>query len=292
LRVAVTGSGGLLGTTLVPLWQEAGAVVTAWTRQGLDVTSRMAVRTAVREARPEVIVHAAAWTDVDGAESDEPGALRVNRDGTAAVVEACADVGALMVYLSTDYAFDGTARSPIMPGTPVRPLSAYGRSKVAGEAVVRAGAAEWLIVRTGWVYGPGGRNFVDTMREAAAERREVSVVGDQVGAPTSARLLAEALWALVSDGARGVWHVAAAGETSWHGVARSVYEAAGASAALVRSCSSVEAARPAPRPAYGVLDCRETAARLAASLPAWDEQVRAYVRTGKLPESGFVRATA
>ena len=282
----------MLGQALVPLWRAAGADVTAWTRADVDVTNRMALLAAVKAFRPDVLVHAAAWTNVDGAEADESAALRVNRDGTINAAAACAEVGAAIVYVSTDYAFDGTARAPIAPATPVRPLGAYARTKVAGEAAVRAGAAEWLIARTGWLYGPGGRNFVDTMRARAAEGATVKVVDDQVGAPTSVRLLAEVLWALVQSAARGVFHVAAAGETSWHGVARAVYEAAGKSAALVRSCSTAEFPRPATRPAYSVLDCSATVARLGAALPPWPDQVLEYVRTGALAPAGFVRHAA
>ena len=281
----------MLGQVLVPLWRAAGADVTGWTRADVDVTNRMALHAAVRAFRPDLLVHAAAWTDVDGAEADEPAALRVNRDGTANAAAACAEAGATMCYVSTDYAFDGTARTPIAPGTPVRPLSAYARSKVAGEAALRASGADWLIARTGWLYGPGGKNFVDTMRAKAADGAAVKVVDDQVGAPTSARLLAEALWALAAAGARGVLHVAAAGETSWHGVARAVYEAAGANPALVRSCSTAEFPRPATRPGYSVLDCSDTVARIGP-LPSWSEQVRHYVRTGALAGCGLMRDAA
>ena len=286
----MTGAGGMLGQALVPLWRAAGAEVTAWTRAEVDVTNRMAVAAAVRAARPDLLVHAAAWTNVDGAEAAEPAALRANRDGTANAAAACAAVGAAICYVSTDYAFDGTARAPVPPGAPVRPLSAYARTKVAGEVALRAGAADWLIARTGWLYGPGGKNFVDTMRARAAEGVAVQVVDDQVGAPTSVRLLAEALWGLAAGGARGVFHVAAAGQTSWHGVARAVYEAAGANPALVRSCSTAEFPRPATRPAYSVLDCRDTVARLGRPLPSWDDQVRHYVRTGALADCGLMNA--
>lgn len=284
MRVAVTGAGGLLGTTLVPLWRGAGAEVVAWTRGDVDVSDRMAVRRAVREARPDVVVHAAAWTNVDAAEAEPAAALRVNRDGTAAVAEACGEIGATVVYISSDYVFDGAARAPIAPDAAIRPVGAYARSKAAGEVVLRAAPHPALIVRTAWVYGPGGKNFVDTMRRAASERRQVSVVDDQIGAPTSSRLLAEALWALVRSEARGTWHVAAAGATSWHGVGRAVFAAQGAPEILVRPCSSADLARPAPRPAYSVLDCSATAQRLGVALPAWETQVTAYARTGALPE--------
>jgi dTDP-4-dehydrorhamnose reductase len=292
VKVGVTGAGGLLGTTLVPLWRAAGADVTAWDRAALDVTDAAAVDRAVGGLRPDVLVHAAAWTDVDGAEAQPDAAMRANRDGTAAVAAACAASGALLVHLSTDYVFDGRARTPIPPGTPSAPLGAYGRSKAAAESAARRADPDCLIVRTGWVFGPGGRNFVDTMRDCAAQRCAVRVVDDQVGAPTSTRLLAEALWALVAAGARGVMHVASAGSTTWHGVAAAVYAAAGAPASLVTPCTSAEAARPAPRPAYGVLDCTATARTIGLALPGWEGQVHGYVRDGVVPPCGILRESA
>lgn len=292
MRVGVTGAGGLLGSTLVPLWRAAGADVTGWTHRELDVTDADAVREAVRTARADVVLHAAAWTDVDGAETHQDEAMRINRDGTAAVAAACAEHGATVVYLSSDYVFEGRSGRPISPNDVPKPSGAYGRSKAAGEAALQGAGGAWVVVRTGWVYGPGGRNFVDTMRTAAAERRAVRVVDDQVGAPTSARLIAEVLWKLLPLGAARVWHVAAAGATSWHGVASCVYHAAGAPAALVQPCSSAESKRAAPRPAWSVLDVTATASALGRPLPAWDEQVRGYLDTGRLPPCGWIEATS
>jgi dTDP-4-dehydrorhamnose reductase len=290
MKVGVTGAGGLLGRALVPLWRAAGAEVIGWTRRDLDVTDPQAVRAALRLARPDVVIHAAAWTDVDGAETQADAAMRVNRDGTAAVAAGCAEVGATVVYVSTDYVFDGVATAPMPPDRVPGPLGAYARSKAAGEAALQTTSAAWVVVRTGWVYGPGGRNFVDTMKMAAAERRLVRVVDDQVGAPTSARLIAEAVWGLLPVGTGCVWHVAAAGATSWFGVAQCAYQAAGAPTGLVQPCSTSAAARPAPRPAYSVLDCRATVAALGRPLPAWEDQVRAYVQTGRLPPCGWIAA--
>ncbi|MFI5280185.1 MAG: dTDP-4-dehydrorhamnose reductase [Gemmatimonadales bacterium] len=292
MRVGVTGSGGLLGRTLVPLWREAGAEVLAWTREDFDVTDAAATARVVGAARPDAIVHAAAWTDVDGAERDEASAMRANRDGTANVAVAAAASRSRLLHISTDYVFDGTARSSISPAAKPAPLGSYARSKAAGEAAVQGSQGDWAIVRAGWAYGPGGRNFVDTMKQAAAAGRSVAVVDDQVGAPTSVRLLAEALWGLLAARARGIWHVAASGETSWYGVARVVYEAAGADPSRVKPCTSAESGRPAPRPAYAVLDCRATVTALARPMPTWDEQVRAYVRTSVLPPCGLIEAAA
>ena len=292
MLVGVTGANGLLGTTLVPLWRRAGARIVAWTLHDFDVTDGAAVRQAILDARPDVVIHLAGYTDVDRAESEPQVAMRVNRDGTANVCAACREAGARVVYLSTDYVFDGSASVPILPGAPCSPLGAYAQGKAAGEAVGEAAGAAWTIVRTGWAYGPGGRNFVDTIRRGADEGRAVRVVSDQVGAPTSARLVAEGLWGLVGRRVAGHWHLAAAGAASWFEVARAVYGCAQSDPALVAPCSTLEAARAARRPAYSVLDCRATETALGVALPGWEEQVAAYVRTGRSPGFGLIDGDA
>lgn len=284
----MTGSNGLLGTTLVPLWRRVGADVVGWTRGDFDVRDGVAMRRAIVAARPDVVVHAAAYTAVDRAEGEPELAMAVNRDGTAAVCAAGREVGARVVYISTDYVFDGSAREPVPPSARPAPLGAYARSKAEGERVARASGVASLIVRTGWLYGPAGRNFVDEMRAAAAAARGVAVVDDQVGAPTSARLVSEGLWGLVRAGVGGVWHLAAAGAASWYEVAQVVFGESGAPAELVSRCSTAAAGRAAPRPAYSVLDCRETASRIGVRLPTWEDHVRAYVRTGEQAGLGII----
>jgi len=292
LRVGVTGADGLLGTTLVPLWRRAGAEVLAWTLDDFDVRDAAAARRAVLGARPDVVVHLAAWTDVDGAEAAAATAFAVNRDGTAHVADACREAGARLVFLSTDYVFDGSAREPIPPSAPPAPLGAYARGKAAGEAAAEASGARWTVVRTGWLFGPGGRNFVDTVRAAAAAGRRLRVVDDQVGAPTSAGLVAEGLWGLVTGGRTGRWHLAAAGAASWFEVAREVCRAVGADPDLVAPCRTADAGRAARRPAYSVLDCRATETALGVVMPRWEEHVAAHLRTGRVPPLGLIDGDA
>ena len=272
----------------MPLWRRAGAEVLAWTLDAFDVRDASATRHAVVAGRPDAVLHLAAWTDVDGAEAAAEEALAVNRDGTAHVAAACREAGALLVYLSTDYVFDGTAREPMGPATRPAPLGAYARSKAAGEAAVEASGARWTIVRTGWLFGSGGRNFVDTVRAAGAAGRALRVVDDQVGAPTSTGLVAEGLWGLVAGGRTGIWHLAAAGAASWFEVAREVYRVAGADATRVAPCSTAGAGRAARRPAYSVLDCRASEAALGIALPRWEEHVAAHLRTGRVPPLGLI----
>jgi dTDP-4-dehydrorhamnose reductase len=292
LRVGVTGADGLLGATLVPLWRRAGADVVGWTLADFDVTDGAATRRAVVGAKPDVVVHAAAYTAVDRAEAEPAVALAVNRDGTANVAAACTEAGARLVYVSTDYVFDGSSRAPVSPEAPRRPLGAYGRSKADGEAAVEAAAVPWAVVRTEWLFGPGGGNFVATVLGAAREDRALRVVNDQVGAPTSTRVVSEALWGLVARGARGRWHVASAGAASWFDVARSIYAAAGRDPALVAPCTTAESGRPARRPASSILDCSATVRLLGVPLPPWEGQVVAHVRGAPAPGLGLIPGEA
>jgi len=212
-------------------------------------------------AEAELVLHAAAWTDVDGAESDPAGAELVNVGGTRNV----AALGVPVVYFSTDYVFDGAKREPYVESDEPRPLSVYARTKVEGEREVREG---W-IVRSSWLFGPTGNNFVRTMLRLAAERDEVAVVADQVGCPTYVGHLAEAMRELLSR-PQGIWHVAAEGECSWAEFARAIFEDAGLDC-RVREITTEELGRPAPRPAYSVLRSeREGAPRL----PHWREGLR------------------
>ncbi len=247
----ITGAGGQLGAALCEAFPEADAR----SRAELDVTRPISVET-------DLVLHAAAWTDVDGAEADPAGAEAVNVGGTRNVVA----LGAPVVYFSSDYVFDGSKRSPYLESDAPRPLSAYGSSKLLGEREVREG---W-IVRSSWLFGWTGKNFVRTMLELGSSRDEVGVVADQVGCPTYVGHLAEATRELLLLPG-GVWHVAAAGECSWAEFARAIFEGAGL-ACRVREISTEDLDRPAPRPAYSVLRSeREGAPRL----PHWRDGLRA-----------------
>jgi dTDP-4-dehydrorhamnose reductase len=213
-------------------------------------------------AEAELVLHAAAWTDVDGAESDPEGARRVNVDGTRNV----ATLGVPVVYYSSDYVFDGSKREPYVEFDEPNPLSVYGRTKLEGEREVREG---W-IVRSSWLFGWTGTNFVRTMLRLAAERNEVSVVADQLGSPTYVGHLAEATRDLLTL-PQGTWHVAAEGECAWAEFARAIFEEAGIDC-RVREITTEELGRPAPRPAYSVLRSERDG---APRLPHWREGLRA-----------------
>ena len=212
---------------------------------------------------PDLVLHAAAWTDVDGAEADPQGAAAVNVGGTA----NAAALGAPLVYFSSDYVFDGRKREPYVESDAPNPLSAYGRTKLHGEAA--AGDRAW-IVRTSWLFGPTGRNFVRTMLRLGAEREEVSVVDDQRGSPTYVGHLAEATRAVVGL-PFGAWHVAADGDCTWADFAKAIFDEAGL-ACRVRRISSADYGAPAPRPAYSVLRSERAD---APRLPHWRDGLRA-----------------
>lgn len=267
-RWLVTGARGQLGSDLVRVLAERGGDVrvTGMGRAELDVTDPTAVEAVVADLRPDVVVNAAAYTAVDAAESDEPAAVAGNVTGPANLARACAAHRALMVHVSTDYVFSGQATEPYPTDAPTGPRSVYGRTKLAGEQAVRELCPGSYVVRTAWVYGQTGGNFVRTMARLEAERDTLDVVDDQRGSPTWSRDLAVGLVALAGSGAPcGVYHCTNGGDTTWYGLARAVFEELGADPRRIRPTTSDRFVRPAPRPAYSVLS---DAAWLAAGLPA------------------------
>jgi dTDP-4-dehydrorhamnose reductase len=247
----------MLGQDVV---RAAGAV--GYTRAELDVTDAAAVRDAL--GPDDLAINCAAWTDVDGAEEHEDEALRINGDGARNVAEAAG----MVLYVSTDYVFDGTKREPYVESDPVNPLSAYGRTKLAGERATAEANARHFIARTSWLFGPGGTNFVETMLGLGPE---VRVVDDQIGSPTFTGHLADALVALARTEDFGVHHLAASGSCSWFEFAREIFARAG-SDTRAEPCTTAEFPRPAPRPANSVLDSER-----GDRLPTWQEGLDAYL---------------
>jgi dTDP-4-dehydrorhamnose reductase len=260
-RVLITGAGGQLGRALQQEFADADVV--ALTHVEWDVANPPS--NSLLQGGFDLVLHAAAWTDVDGAEADPRAAAAVNIAGTANV----ASLGAPLVAFSTDYVFDGLKREPYVESDGVNPLSAYGRTKLHGEAA--AGPDAW-IVRTSWLFGPTGRNFVRTMLRLGAELDEVAVVDDQRGCPTYVGHLAHAVRELVdAERPRGCWHLAAEGDCTWADFAEAVFSEADINC-KVRRVSTEELGRPAPRPAYGVLRSERAG---APTLPHWREGLHA-----------------
>jgi dTDP-4-dehydrorhamnose reductase len=274
-RVLVTGAGGLLSKSLVPVFEAAGHRVAALSQDVLDITDERAVQLAFAELRPELVIHAAAYTQVDKAEAEPHIAEAVNRFGSAIVAEAASRHRAPVVYLSTDYVFDGTATGPLAPDAPTRPINAYGRTKCQGEEVVRALQPDAYIVRTAWLYGAGGPNFVDTMRHLATTRPEVQVVSDQVGCPTWTVSLSRMILTLTGTGAFGTYHACGKGACSWFELAQQIWAEMGYTTPLL-PVSAAEFGRPAPRPAYSVLDVSKLET-LGIPVPTWQDQLHAYL---------------
>jgi dTDP-4-dehydrorhamnose reductase len=274
MRVAVTGAGGMLGRAVVAAAGERGYEVVALTRTQADITDAAGLRAALALTAPHAVVNCAAWTDVDGAEADEHAASAINGEGAGNVAAAAAACGARAVHVSTDYVFDGTKREPYLESDPVAPQSAYGRSKLAGERAVAAAAPDHAIARTAWLFGAGGRNFVDTMLRVGAERDEVRVVTDQVGCPTWTGHLAPALLDLAAAPDTGVFHLAAGGACSWHELTVEAFDRAGLDCA-VRETTTAEFPRAAARPAYSVL---RSGRGETPVLPEWREGLATYLR--------------
>ena len=286
--ILLLGRQGQLGweltRTLAPL-----APVLGLARGDLDLADADAIRTTVRAVRPRLIVNAAAYTQVDNAETETELAMAINADAPAVLADEAKRAGAALVHYSTDYVFDGAAGRPWRETDPTRPLNAYGTSKLAGEKAIAASGVRHLIFRTAWVYADRGRNFLKTMQRLARERDELRVVADQRGAPTWARLIAEATalvlaatrrgdggWDALADRG-GLYHLTAAGETTWCGFAEAIVAAmapADGARARVVGIPTSDYPMPATRPAYSVLDCGRLAHAFGIRLPDWRDSLR------------------
>jgi dTDP-4-dehydrorhamnose reductase len=264
----------MLGRDVVRACQLRGHRVIGLAHGDLDITDGAFVDEIVARSRPDAIVNCAAWTDVDGAEDHEPAATLLNSQAAGVVAVAAAGVGAKIVYPSTDYVFDGAKRSPYVESDLTSPLSAYGRSKLAGETSVEVANRKHFVVRSSWLYGVGGRNFVETMLHLAdADQPEVLVVSDQVGCPTYTVHLAVAISSLIESDAFGIHHVAGGGSCSWYEFAQEIFDQSGVECRVMAATTEMLELK-APRPSYSVLG---TERRDAPPLPSWREGLAAYL---------------
>ena len=274
MRLLITGAAGMLGHKVVAAGRAAGHEVVGADLAECDLTDADATRAFVAGVAPEAIVNCAAYTNVDAAEEHEDVALRVNAGAAGNLARAGAAIGARFVHLSTDYVFDGVNDRPWLESDHPRPLGAYGRTKLAGEELVAQATPQHAIVRTAWLFGAGGPNFVDTMLRLAADRDEVAVVTDQTGCPTWTGHLAPALIALAADAApTGVFHGAGGGQCTWNDLAAETFARAGVPCRVTPTTSDAFK-RPAPRPAWSVLGTeREPGIRL----PPWTEGLQGHL---------------
>ncbi len=283
-RFLITGAGGQLGADLLSVL--AGRDVVGLKRADLDAADEAAARGAFADLKPDIVINAAAYTAVDAAETDEAGATAGNVDGPRNLATAAASSGARLVHVSTDYVFPGDASEPYDEDAPTGPRSVYGRTKLAGEQALLQRHPGAHVVRTAWVYGAGGANFVKTIARLERERETISVVDDQQGSPTWSHDLAGALVALAESGAApGVYHCTNAGSTTWFDFARAIFEELGVDPERVLPTPTDAFPRPAPRPAYSVLGDRKWRAAGLPRLRPW----RAALHAAFVASTGFAR---
>jgi dTDP-4-dehydrorhamnose reductase len=245
-----------------------------------DIADEAAVRKAIRDLRPEFVFHLAAYTDVDGCEKSPELAMQVNGRGPANLARASAEAGATMLYVSTDYVFDGSGDTPWREDATTNPLSSYGKSKLEGEKAVAAALKNHFIARSSWLFGPRGKNFVSTILKAASERDELRVVSDQRGSPTFTRHLAAKLAQFLKLKDYGVYHVTGSGSCSWFEFTQAILKSAGYDHVRVLPISTEQSGRPAPRPRFSVLENRKLLANGLGPLPHWSEGLAEYLCEG------------
>jgi dTDP-4-dehydrorhamnose reductase len=273
VRIFITGATGQLGIALQRVLADHELI--APPESEADIT-KPAIIDRIASARPDAVIHAAAFTDVDGAEANPDRAFAVNAEGTRHVAQAAAKVGARLIAISTDYVYDGAKTTPYREDDPVAPLGVYGASKLAGERETLAAKPDAVILRTAWLYGDG-KNFVRTILRLAAERDELRIVSDQIGSPTWAEDLARAVRALLDVRASGVHHAVNAGSCSWHEFAVTILRLSGLERRIV-PISTAELARPAKRPAHSVLDCARLGT-LGIRMRPWQDALADYLRS-------------
>lgn len=285
MKILVTGAQGMLGQDLLPSLRQAGhEPIGADLKPGeptssvvLDITDLAAVKRTVQAVQPDAVIHGAAYTNVDGAEADETGAFRVNALGTWNLALACQERAVPLMYVSTDYVFDGTKDSPYDEYDLPHPQGVYGRSKRAGEIHVERLCSKHYIVRTQWLYGHHGKNFVETILKAAQERPELRVVDDQWGSPTTTRELSAIMAQLITSDRYGIYHASGSGACTWFEFAREILKQAGIQTPI-HPQTTAESNRPAPRPRYSVMRNRALELSSVAPLPAWEISLQHYLQ--------------
>lgn len=288
MKILITGAGGQLGSELCaqllagesPLGElpalYKGSRVLPFTAGQLDITDELAVIRTLRSEQPELVINCAAFTNVDACEGDERKAYAVNAQGPEYLARACAQLNAKLLHISTDYVFDGTAKTPYTEEDVCHPMSVYGKSKLAGERLVEARCPRAVIVRTAWLYGGTGVNFLKTILRLANERDSICVVNDQIGCPTLVGDLAYAILRLNAAAPFGTFHITGAGQCSWYDFAKEIVRLSGL-ACQVNPCTSAEFPRPAPRPAYSVLSNEKLSRTIESPMRPWQEALAQFM---------------
>ena len=259
MKVLVTGANGMLGQDLCPILEDAGYEVVETDIANLDITKSDDVNRVITEENPDYVIHCAAYTNVDKAEEDLDTATKINVQGTENLAKACANADATLVYISTDYVFDGTKNEPYLPTDKTNPINNYGLTKCRGEEAVQKYCEKYYIARTSWLYGHHGKNFVETMI-SLADKPELKVVDDQIGCPTWTVELSNGILKLIDNKPYGIYHVCGSSSTSWFGFAKEIFKQMKLDVNL-KPCATKDFPRPAKRPAYSIMDnggiCRD-----------------------------------
>jgi len=279
--ILVIGARGMLGRDLMGILQSSlpNDGVIGWDIEEIDIRKEEETVTKIEKLRPEIVIHIAAYTDVDGCELDEEKAFAVNAEGTKHVALAASRCRAKVVYLSTDYVFDGNKREPYLESDLPHPLNVYGLSKLKGEQYVQEWVKDFLIIRTQWLYGRYGKNFVASILRQAREKEILSIVNDQIGSPTCTADLAKAISVLIQFNGQGIFHVASSDLCSWYTFGQAILKLSGKDKVRVIPISSQELGRPAVRPFYSVLNCQKLRKETGLTLPPWSEALKDYLAT-------------
>ncbi|MBX9722217.1 MAG: dTDP-4-dehydrorhamnose reductase [Candidatus Obscuribacterales bacterium] len=278
MKILITGAGGMLGKALDSCMQAREHNVVGLPKEALDVTNYHQVMDILSAEKPELVIHAAAYTKVDQAESEPDLAYLINGYGTENLAVACNRLDVPMVYISSDYVFDGEQTRPYHPWDPTGPLSIYGKTKLAGERIVRSHLNKFYIVRTSWLYGPHGRNFVDTIYQMAMDGKPLRVVSDQFGSPTCTLTLSETIADLIATKRWGVYHATDGGVTNWHEFAQQIVLDM---KLQVTPIATKDMPRPATRPKYSVLDKTTLIHTIGRELVPWKEALAMYLSMKK-----------
>lgn len=269
MLILVTGANGMLGQDLVPVLKNAGHEVLETDIHNLDITDKDQVSKYILTNKPELIIHAAAYTNVDQAETETEKAFLINQTGTENLALTSGNFNIPIVYISTDYVFDGTKQTPYLPDDETSPINVYGFSKLMGEDTVKELNNKYFIIRTSWLYGHKGKNFVETMINLAKTKPELRVVNDQVGCPTWTVALAEGILKIIQNNQYGTYHVCGSGSTSWHGFAVKIFELMGIDIKVI-PVSSEEFKTAAKRPKYSIMDND-------GICPDWQDSLKKYI---------------
>ena len=275
LKVLVTGANGQLGQQITQVNDSRYKIISK-TKAELDITNSEACREQLKLHNPDVVIHCAAYTAVDKAESDEDSAFLVNKVGSLNIAKATEEIGAKLVYISTDYVFDGASNTPYEINDKTNPQTVYGRSKLAGELEIKAHHTRYFIVRTSWVFGEYGHNFVKTMLNMGLQQKPLTVVNDQVGSPTYTADLVQFIFNLIATEQYGIYHATNTGECSWYEFAKLIFERAGLAVQLT-PCTTEQFPRPALRPSYSVLSQQQLINNGFTALRTWEEAVNDLV---------------